>query len=78
MSIHIKKENEGKFHRATNTPAGQKIPEAKIEAKLHSPDPKVRQEANFARNERKWNHSGHSGAVQSHISHHETHGHGKD
>ncbi len=50
--IHIKPENKGKF-TAYKKRTGKTTSEA-----LHSPDPHVRQMANFARNAKKWNHSG--------------------
>jgi hypothetical protein len=56
MAIEIKKSHEGLFHKATGTPAGDKIPMSKIEKGLHSDDPKIRKEANFARNAREWHH----------------------
>jgi hypothetical protein len=56
MAIEIKKSHEGLFHRDTNTPAGQKIPEAKIQEKLHSPDPKERARAQFAENAKHFHH----------------------
>lgn len=48
--IHIKKGNEGKF-TAYKQRTGKTTEEA-----LHSPDPHVRQMANFARNAAKWHH----------------------
>lgn len=48
MSIHIKPENKGKF-TAYKKRTGKTTEEA-----LHSPDPHVRQMANFARNAKKW------------------------
>ena len=56
MAIEIKKSHEGLLHRDTNTPSGQKIPEAKIQQKLHSPDPAERKRAQFAENEKHWHH----------------------
>jgi len=49
-SIHIKPENRGKF-TAYKERTGKTTAEA-----LHSPDPHVRQMANFARNAAKWKH----------------------
>lgn len=71
--IHIKPSHEGKFHRATGTPAGQPIPESKIEAAEHSSSPAVRKEAVFAENAKHFDHSHH---VAKEIQHHRTHGHG--
>lgn len=50
-SIHIKPENRGKF-TAYKQRTGKTTEEA-----LHSPDPHVRQMANFARNAAKWKHA---------------------
>jgi hypothetical protein len=52
--IHIK--HPGKLHRDLGIPQGEKIPEKKLAAALHSKSPALRKEANFARNERKWHH----------------------
>lgn len=38
----------GALHRATGTPQGQKIPEAKIKKAEGSPNPRLRKEAQFA------------------------------
>lgn len=46
----IKKSHQGLLHEDTNTPAGQKIPERKIEVARHSSDPAVRKRAVFAEN----------------------------
>lgn len=51
--INIPKSHEGRF-TAYKQRTGKTTEEA-----LHSPDPHVRQEANFARNSKKWNHSKH-------------------
>jgi hypothetical protein len=50
-TIHIKPENRGKF-TAYKERTGKTTEEA-----LHSPDPHVRQMANFARNAAKWHHA---------------------
>ena len=63
------------LHRALGVPDGQKIPEAKIQQALHSGDPHRRAQAQFAENAE---HFDHHGAVQQHIDHHNTHGHGTD
>lgn len=55
MAIKIKPSNKGLLHKDTGTPAGKKIPAAKIEAAEDSPDPKVRKRAVFAENAKKWN-----------------------
>lgn len=72
MTIDIK--HPGAFHKVTGTPEGQKIPEAKIQKELHSPNPHIRQEANFAENAKHFDHSHH---VSKMIQHHNTHGHGE-
>lgn len=54
--IHIKKSHEGLLHRDTGTPAGQKIPAAKLAKAKNSPDPAVRRRATFAQNAKSWNH----------------------
>lgn len=56
MAIHIKKSHEGLLHKNTGTPAGKKIPAAKIAAAKNFPDPAVRKRAVFAANAKKWNH----------------------
>lgn len=56
MAIKIKKNHEGRLHRALGIPEGHKIPLVRIEKALHSPSARLRREANFARNERKWHH----------------------
>jgi hypothetical protein len=56
MAIHIKKSRRGSFRRYTKTKPGQKIPESKIEAGLHSRDRRIRKKANFAKVARKWAH----------------------
>ena len=60
MAIHIQKSHEGLFHKDTGTKPGHKIPEAKIQQKLHSPDAAVRKRAQFAENAKHWHH--HEGA----------------
>jgi hypothetical protein len=56
MTIEIKKSHQGLFHKDTGTPAGKHIPEAKIQEKLHSPDAKERERAQFAENAKHWHH----------------------
>ena len=53
--IHIKKSHEGRF-TAYKQRTGKTTEEA-----LHSPDPHVRQMANFARNSAHWNHKEYGG-----------------
>ena len=43
----IKKNHKGLLHKDTGTPAGQKIPLAKVEKAAHSKNPKVRKRAVF-------------------------------
>ena len=71
MSIDIK--HPGALHRELGVPQGQKIPEAKLQQALHSPDPHRRAQAQFAENAKGFDHHG---AVQHEINHHQTHGHG--
>jgi hypothetical protein len=40
--------NKGALHRDLGVPAGQKIPADKLEAALHSKDPKTRERARLA------------------------------
>jgi len=56
MTIEIKKSHEGLLHKDTGTPSGKKIPEAKVEKALHSPDEAVRKRAQFAENAKHWKH----------------------
>lgn len=49
-SIHINPKNKGKF-TAYKKRTGKTTQQA-----LHSKNPKIRKEANFARNAKKWNH----------------------
>jgi len=58
MAIEIKKSHEGLLHKDLHVPAGQKIPESKIEQAKHSPDPAVRKRANFAEVAKHWSHHG--------------------
>lgn len=55
MTIKIKPENRGKFHKDTDTPMGKKIPLSKIKKAEKSEDPAIRKRAVFAENSRKWN-----------------------
>jgi len=41
--------NKGALHRALDVPVGKKIPAKKLEAALHSSNPKVVKEANLAK-----------------------------
>lgn len=52
----IKIKHPGKLHRDLGIAEGQKIPERRITAALHSKNPALRKEANFARNAKKWHH----------------------
>ena len=56
MTIKIKPSHKGLLHKNTGTPAGQKIPAAKVAAAKNSPDPAVRKRAVFAANAKKWRH----------------------
>lgn len=46
----IKPSHRGLLHRRLGVPEGQKIPASKIQGALHSSDPSLRRQANFARN----------------------------
>ena len=48
--------NPGGLHRATHTPAGEKIPATKLEASLHSKNKHVRQMANLAKTAKGFHH----------------------
>lgn len=48
--IHIKKENKGLLHKKLGVKEGDKIPEKKIDKALDSKSPKLRKEAQFAKN----------------------------
>ncbi len=50
----IKPSHKGLLHKALGVPEGHTIPLSKIESALHSDSPKIRKEANFANNARKW------------------------
>ena len=54
--IHLNPAHKGALHRALGIPSGKPIPVEREEAAKHSPDPKVRQEANFALNARGFKH----------------------
>jgi hypothetical protein len=54
MAIRIKKSRKGLLHRKLNVPQGQKIPAGKLQEALHSASASEREEANFARNAKKW------------------------
>jgi hypothetical protein len=56
MSIRINPNHKGALHRATHTPIGQKITQAKIMAAEHSRSAKVRKEADFAAAAEHWDH----------------------
>lgn len=58
MAIDIKPSHKGRFHQDVGKKPGEKITSSDIEKGLHSKNPAERKRANFARNARKWNHSG--------------------
>jgi hypothetical protein len=58
MTIHIQKSHEGLLHRKLGVPAGEPIPESKLERAKHSESPALRKEANFAENAKHWRHGG--------------------
>ncbi len=49
---------KGKLHREMGIPEGQKIPEKKLEAAAHSPDPEKKRDAIRAETMKKWHHGG--------------------
>jgi hypothetical protein len=56
MAIKINPAHKGRLHRALGIPDGKPIPVEREEAAKHSPNPRVRQEANFALNARGFKH----------------------
>jgi hypothetical protein len=46
--IHIKPSHKGLLHKELHVPEGQPIPDSKIKAAEHSPDPAERKRAFFA------------------------------
>lgn len=52
--IHIKKANKGKLHKALGVAKDKKIPAGKLAKAKDSSNPKVRKEATFAENAKKW------------------------
>ena len=56
MTIRIKPSHKGELHKELGVKPGQKIPEKKLAKAEHSKDPKVRKQAQFAENAKKWNH----------------------
>ena len=55
-TIAIKPSHKGLLHKKLGVPAGQPIPESKLEEAAHSSNVKERKEAIFAENAKKWNH----------------------
>jgi hypothetical protein len=49
---------EGAYRKHTKTPKGKKIPLEQIKKDEHSENPLTRKRAQFAENERHWNHKG--------------------
>jgi hypothetical protein len=58
MAIDIKPSHKGRLHEKLGVPQGKPIPAKKLQAAKDSSSPAERKEANFAINERKWNHGG--------------------
>lgn len=54
--IKIKKSHEGMLHKDLKVPAGEKIPEKKLEKAKNSEDAAVRKRATFAENAKKFKH----------------------
>ena len=65
MSIHIKPSHKGLFHKDVGKAPGAPITGADIRKGLASSSPAERKRANFARNAKKWNHSGKAHARSS-------------
>lgn len=57
-SIDINPAHKGELHRDLGVPEGQKLTDAEIEQGLKSKDPAVRLRARFAKNARKFKHTG--------------------
>lgn len=53
LNLHLKK---GALHKELGVKQGNKIPQDKLKAALHSGSPLERKRANFAVNASKWNH----------------------
>jgi hypothetical protein len=56
MSIEIKPSRRGLLHSKLGVPQGEKIPESKLRAALHSKSPALRREAQFAENAKHFKH----------------------
>lgn len=56
MTIKIKPSHKGLLHKKLHVPAGEKIPESKLEKAAHSPSAATRKQANFAKNAKSWKH----------------------
>jgi hypothetical protein len=54
QKMHLKLKKGG-LHRATGTPAGEKVPESKVQKGLHSSNEHMREMAQFAENASHWN-----------------------
>ena len=58
MAIKIKASHKGKLHKALGVKKGKKLTSAEISKAKNSKNPKVRKEATFAANAKKWKHGG--------------------
>lgn len=56
MSIKIKPSRKGLLHKKLGVPKGKPIPASKIEKAEKSKSPKLRKEAEFAENAKKFKH----------------------
>lgn len=70
--IAIKPSHKGLLHKKLGVAAGEKIPAKKLSKALHSANPALRKEANFAKNAKGWSHAepGHEPLPVEHTSAH--------
>lgn len=54
MAIHIKAKNKGLLHKKLGVAAGHKIPASKLNKAAKSKNVKLKREAIFAKNAKKW------------------------
>jgi hypothetical protein len=54
MAICIKASRKGLLHKKLGVPKGETIPAGKLESALQSASPKLRKEAQFAKNAESW------------------------
>lgn len=56
MAINIKPSHKGLLHKKLGIAQGKPIPASSLKKALNSASPKLREEADFAKNAKKWNH----------------------